>query len=166
MRRPQQQQQKQAPWSLQDRMKQASLVDGRNIYEGAAARSHVHNTTITTTTTTTTINTTSTTFTATTSTTFTTGTTITTTTTPMHKHHHHSQQHLHPHQDQATSSIDRSRLASMSEVPNCGRRTTGVCEGYGAGPRRGRVTSCPRLPGTVPEWDKMSRVPVRSIPGK
>ena len=28
-----------------------------------------------------------------------------------------------------------------------------------------RVTSCPGLPGTVPEWNKMSRVPARSIPG-
>src|SRR6218665_3448747 len=26
-----------------------------------------------------------------------------------------------------------------------------------------RVTRCPGLPGTVPEWNKMSRVPARSI---
>ena len=29
-----------------------------------------------------------------------------------------------------------------------------------------RVTRCPGLPGTVPEWDKMSRVPARFIPGQ
>src|SRR6218665_2191463 len=29
-----------------------------------------------------------------------------------------------------------------------------------------RVTRCPGLPGTVPEWNKMSRVPPRSIPGQ
>jgi len=29
-----------------------------------------------------------------------------------------------------------------------------------------RVTSCPGLPGTVPEWNKMSRVPASSIPGQ
>ena len=28
------------------------------------------------------------------------------------------------------------------------------------------VTICPGLPGTVPEWEKMSRVPARSIPGQ
>jgi len=33
-----------------------------------------------------------------------------------------------------------------------------------AGPSR--VTSCPGLPGTVPEWNKMSRVPARFIPGQ
>ena len=29
-----------------------------------------------------------------------------------------------------------------------------------------RVTSCPGLPGTVPEWEKMSRVPAMFIPGQ
>jgi len=29
-----------------------------------------------------------------------------------------------------------------------------------------RVTRCPGLPGTVPEWNRMSRVPLRSIPGQ
>jgi len=29
-----------------------------------------------------------------------------------------------------------------------------------------RVTRCPGLAGTVPEWKEMSRVPARSIPGQ